>query len=340
MRGTALDIEDFDRLLSYLRDKGQVRPNETPRFTPLSGGVSNRTVLVQFPDGRAWVLKQALERLRVPTEWICDRGRIVREALGMEWLGRLAPPGSITPLVFVEEDEHLLAMQAVPEPHTNWKSLLLRGNVRQPHVIQFGVLLASIHRHSQGDAQLAQIFDDRKYFTDLRLEPYYRYTARQVPESQSFFEPLIAQMLDSRQSLVHGDYSPKNVLVYKEQLVLLDHEVIHYGDPAFDVGFALTHLLSKAHHLPACRSEFLGAACEFWKSYSAGAQSLTKATSFEERAVQHTLGCLLARVRGRSPLEYLDDCEKDRQARAVLGLMRRREMGLLELVDGFVQAVN
>jgi aminoglycoside phosphotransferase (APT) family kinase protein len=104
-------------------------------------------------------------------------------------------------------------------------------------------------------------------------------------------------------------------------LILLDHEVIHFGDPAFDLGFSLTHLLSKAHHLPARRAAFGRAATRYWAVYRETAGDGAWTDDLDARAVRHTLGCLLARVRGRSPLEYLDDAERDRQARAVVALM-------------------
>src|SRR5205823_5639992 len=103
------------------------------------------------------------------------------------------------------------------------------------------------------------------------LEPYYEFTAQRVSGARSFLELLIAETRATRTALVHGDYSPKNVLVFQDALVLVDHEVIHFGDPAFDVGFSLTHLLSKAHHLPERRAAFASAALEYWASYQGAA---------------------------------------------------------------------
>jgi 5-methylthioribose kinase len=121
----ALDIEESLALLVWLRAHGRLAPGETPRCTNLHGGVSNRTVLVERFSGEAWVLKQALEKLRVAADWHSDPRRIHREALGLRWLARLAPPGAITPLLFDDHAQHLLAMKAVPEPHENWKTMLL-----------------------------------------------------------------------------------------------------------------------------------------------------------------------------------------------------------------------
>ena len=139
-----------------------------------------------------------------------------------------------------------------------------------------------------------------------------------------------------RETLVHGDYSPKNVLVRDGKLVLLDHEVIHFGDPAFDLGFSLTHFLSKAHHLAGKRAAFAEVARFHWSTYREEVGDLPWTEDLEERAARHTLGCLLARVAGRSPLEYLDEGELALQREAVLALMRDPPGSVPGLVEEFV----
>jgi 5-methylthioribose kinase len=170
----------------------------------------------------------------------------------------------------------------------------------------------------------------------LRLEPYYGYTATQVPAAADFLRALVDETRACRVSLTHGDYSPKNILVHEGRLVLLDHEVIHFGDPAFDLGFSLTHFLSKAHHLPDLRIAFAKAANLYWWTYLRAVGEADWVESLEPRAVRHTLGCLLGRVAGRSPLEYLDEEERLRQKEAVLALMPRTPKTVPELVEGFI----
>ena len=329
----ALDIEDAPALLAYLQRTGRIASGEQPRIAILQGGVSNRTVWVERESGETWVLKQALAKLRVPVDWFSSPERIHREALGLEWLARLAPPGSITPLLFEDREWHLLAMQAVPQPHANWKTVLLGGTICADHVRQFATLLAAIHREAHGRADLAEVFGDRTFFESLRLEPYYGYSAQQAPDAAAFLDSLIRETLACRITLVHGDYSPKNVLIHQDRLVLLDHEVIHFGDPAFDLGFSLTHFLSKAHHLPALRREFASAALEYWRIYAEALGAPEWATDLEPRAVRHTLACLLARVVGRSPLEYLSPAERIRQRDAVLRIIPSMPATIADLVS-------
>lgn len=335
-----LDIEQPAALIAYLRATGRIASDETSAVRVLPGGVSNRTVLVERPSGKAWVLKQALAKLRVQVDWFSSPERGRREALGLRWLAELAPPGTIPPLVFEDPAHHLLAMGAVPQPHTNWKMLLLAGQLEPDHVAQFGHLLGTIHRASaERWSEVAPVFADRSFFESLRVEPYYRYTATQVPTAAPFISALIADTLARRETIVHGDFSPKNVLVHADRLVLLDFEVIHAGDPGFDLGFSLTHLLSKAHHLPAHRAAFASAANLYWQTYRETAGNAAWAADLESRAVRHTLGCLLARVAGRSPLEYLDATERARQQAAVVTLMADPPGTVADLTARFVALV-
>jgi aminoglycoside phosphotransferase (APT) family kinase protein len=322
----SLDIEDHVQLTAYLIATARVGAGVTVACQTLAGGVSNRTVLVQLGDGRTWVLKQALERLRVAETWLSDPARIDREAEGLRWLAQLAPAGTITPLIFHDPAENLLAMQAVPAPHENYKSLLLGGRLSRQAVIdlarQFGTLLGVIHRAAAvAGAEVARAFDDRSFFLSLRLDPYYRFTAAREPAAAAFYSELIDATAKRRFTLVHGDYSPKNVLVRNDRLVLLDHEVIHFGDGAFDVGFALTHLLSKACHVAGRLTDYRDAALRFWQAYHAEVSAMPWADDLEPFCVRHALGCLLARVSGKSPLEYLSTQQRDRQRAVALKLM-------------------
>ena len=335
-----LDIERPADLLAYLRVTERIAPDEEPAIRVLAGGVSNRTVLVERPGGEAWVLKQALAKLRVTVDWYSPPERIHREALGLRWLRRLAPPGTTVPFLFEDHTHHLLAMAAVPWPHDNWKSLLLAGRVEPHHVARFGHLLGTIHHRARAAGPaVADAFADSSYFESLRLEPYSGFTATQIPAAAAFLTDLISQTRAHRVTLVHGDYSPKNVLIAGDGLVLLDHEVAHWGDPAFDLGFGLTHLLSKAHHLPTHRAAFATAALTFWENYAAAAPDLL-ADGLEGRAVRSTLGCLLARVAGRSPLEYLDAAERARQRAAVLALIPDPPPTVAALAARFVAALD
>jgi 5-methylthioribose kinase len=336
-----LDIENTHDLIAFLRSRGLLLGQETAEIRKLEGGVSSRTVLVRAENRPAFVVKQALSKLRVAVDWYSHPERIHREARGLEWLAKLAPTGTITPLLFEDGELHIIVMTAVPEPNLNWKAALLAGNVNAEYIQQFATVLATIHvRSAQQKELIRDVFADRSFFESLRLEPYYRYSAEQVPQTRVFFNDLIAETFQTQLALVHGDYSPKNVLIHDGRLFLVDHEVIHFGDPAFDVGFSLTHLLSKAHHLVHHRALFGSAACAYVNRYLECLKEAPWRPALEQRAVRHTLGCLLARVAGRSPLEYLTQQQRIVQTTVVLDLIADPPQTLTNLIADFSERLN
>jgi len=330
-----LDIEHPGAVRDYLRRTGRIGPKTEIDTRVLPGGVSCKTVLVRLPDGTSWVLKQALAKLRVRADWFSDPARIHREAAALRWLATLAPAGATAGFVFEDTAEHVLAMTAVPEPHENWKTMLLARGPEHDHARQFGRLLGMIHRRATENAAVLRAeFGDTTFFEQLRVDAYYRHVAANLPETATFYAGLIEETFAHRETLVHGDYSPKNILVTGGRLVLLDHEVVHWGDPAFDLGFALTHLLAKARHLPAHRAAFARAAREFWAAYIG--EIGYRFPGVTSRAVRHTLGCLLARVEGRSPREYLTPAGRTALRADVLALLPAQP----DCVDDLIQTIS
>jgi aminoglycoside phosphotransferase (APT) family kinase protein len=336
-----LDIEQPEALLAYLHASGRIAAGERPAIRPLSGGVSSRVVLVERAEpAKAWVLKQALPKLRVAVDWFSSPERVHREALALRWMPELTPPGSTPALVWEDRTRDLLAMTAVPQPHVNWKHALLRGEGIE-HAAAFGRLLGRMHHRAwEQRAELAPVFADRSFFESLRIEPDYLYAASPTPDAEPFLRALVDDTRREVRTLVHGDYSPKNVLVHEGRLVLLDHEVAHFGDPAFDVGFSTTHLLAKANHLRAKTDAFTRAAAESWRAYAGEISPTDFAEALEARAVRHTLACLLARVDGRSPLEYLDEPARQRQRRMALALMQRPPRAMPALIDEWRERIG
>ena len=334
-----VNIENPTELVNYLERSGRITAGTRPKVSVLGGGVSNRTVLVEQAEGTAWVLKQALPKLRVADDWYCDPARIELESLALQWLEKLIPE-AVPRFIFSDKSNSLFAMTAVPRPHVNWKTLLLAGEIGCDLVQKFGELLGQIHRSSSRPAnEWKNRFSDRTFFDALRLDPYYRRAAERNPSCAAFFRQLIDETRAVQEALVHGDFSPKNILVHEGSLILLDYEVMHLGDPAFDLGFSLTHLLSKANHLAPHRSKLLEATHVYWNSYSQSLSS-ARALTIGERAVRHTLGCLLARVDGRSPLEYLTAAERDRQRRVSTELMRSSPKTIPDLIDAFAENLS
>ncbi len=282
----------------------------------LGGGVSNTVLLVEA-QGKRMVLKQSLGRLRVEEEWLSDRGRIARESAAMRKLARYFPAGSIPEIIFEDPENCIFAMTAAPPPADNWKSLLLAGDIeddaRGRIARRVGELLATLVSATWRSAAWEAEFGDQFVFRQLRIDPYYRTTAARHPDLRMHFDRLIQTSSDRRVSLVHGDWSPKNLLISGEQVMAIDFEVVHFGDPAFDSAFLLNHLLLKSLYMPGQRAVFSHMAAEFWTAFTTG---LPPATEWIERATIEHLGCLLlARVDGKSPAEYLTSEELKEQVR-------------------------
>lgn len=271
------------------------------RFTPLGGGVSNLVYLIE-DEGVRFVAKQALERLRVEEEWTCTRERLHVECAAMRALGAVLPAGAVPRIILEDAGNHILVMEAAPPGCQTWKSLLLAGAASFEVAAEVGAIQGKWLRSGLEVHSWESRFSDQTVFEDLRLAPYYRTTASRHPKLQSYFDALIEQSR-RRIALVHGDLSPKNVLVSGASVTLIDFEVVHWGDPSFDMGFLFNHLLLKAFHRP-----------DDWRQYegSAGAyrDALLQAagTAFnwlESGALAHLPGLLLARIDGKSPVEYI-----------------------------------
>jgi tRNA A-37 threonylcarbamoyl transferase component Bud32 len=336
-----MDIEDPDQLAAYLGTRGVAMLDAPDAHRILAGGISNKTVRIRRIEPPDWVLKQALPKLRVTDDWYCDPVRIHREAEALRMLGKVLPAGTVPAFVFEDPIHHVLAIEAVPVPNENWKALLLAGEIDPAMVDQFGATLGRLHAGFDGEKYPHDgALRDRTFFESLRIAPYYETTAARAPEAAPFLDDLVARTRRVAVTLVHGDYSPKNVLVHAGRLVVLDHEVAHIGDPAFDVGFALTHFLSKANHLPEHRSRFAGAAHRFWAAYRAEVSAAGWFAGVEGRAVHHLLACLLARVEGRSPLEYLTPLARRRQREAALSMIATPPMALAGAIDWWTERME
>ncbi len=266
-------------------------------ITPLGGGVSNTVLLAETVHGRL-VVKQALERLRVAEEWLSDPARTLREAAALRDVAPLLPAGAVPAIAFLDEENYIYAMEAAPDGAQDWKTLLLAGEIDPAVGGQIGQLLAQQVAATRSATPWRDRYGDQRVFDELRLDPYYRFTAARHPDLAPYFAQAIARCQDQASSLVHGDWSPKNMLIANGRPMLIDYEVVHYGDPAFDAAFLLNHLLLKSLHLSHWRSEYREAAAAFWAS---------AAPAVSAEGVKLHLGCLLlARVDGKSPAEYLN----------------------------------
>ena len=289
---------------AYLRERGWLRPEDDARVERLSGGVSNEVFYVTITDRPDFVLKQARAQLRTAQPWFSRLERIYREMDVLRACAALLDANDMarTPDILHEDRaEYAFAMSAAPRDHEVWKARLLRGEADAGIARQCGLLLGRIHAGTWQDAKIAEELADQSIFDELRLDPYYRRIAEVHPDMRPAVDILLKDCDSQRHCLVHADFSPKNLLVYPGGLLMVDFETGHYGDPAFDLGFFLSHLLLKsAHHSPARTVEFLDLADHFWKAYRERLGDRFD-LAFEFRAMRNLGGCLLARLDGKSP---------------------------------------
>ena len=308
-------LDDRDRVATFWRDDlGRSDVPTTIDF--LSGGVSSLVVRVVTDDG-AFVIKQALPQLRVEAAWFSRPERSGIEARCALALSELLP-GSVPDVVAIVPERSAFVMRSAPPGTETWKDHLMRGEISPDVAETVGRMLGRIHANSAGRADLAVEFADTSFFDELRIDPYLRYVAATAPDLAPALDEVAAELLATGVCLVHGDFSPKNLLVTPDGGVLLvDHEVAHWGHPAFDVAFVTNHLCLKAIRFRADgrAHAYLEAATAVLDAYAAEAGELE--VGIGRFAAQTTGALLLARVDGKSPVEYLTD-DRDRDlARSV-----------------------
>ncbi len=324
---------------SYLADRGLADVGDALEVRELGGGVSNIVLLVEWrrqPE-RRWVLKQSLEKLRVKDDWRSERGRVFREAEAIQALGPVLGEASLPEVIHIDRENFLYIMSAAPIGSVSWKESLLKGEVDLRVARQAGSLLARMINASRADKQLHERFADRTVFDQLRIDPYYRTTAKRHPDVRGPIVQLMANSWNIQTALVHGDYSPKNMLVRDGNIFLIDFEVIHWGDPAFDAAFFMNHLCLKSLHQPQFAAAYLEALWELWKSLTAEAPD-TASRGFEALTIRHLGALMLARIDGKSPVEYIRDEESKERGRGVAKRILREQPQRLDEAFRIVEA--
>jgi hypothetical protein len=316
----------------------------------LGGGVSNTTLLAESRAGSALrriVVKQSLPQLRVAEVWFAGRNRIHNECESIRRLGAIL--GDAVPrIVFEDRENFIFAMDAASPAARDWKTMLLAGDLNAAIAARVGNTLATQIRETLHSPEWREQFGNLDSFEQLRLDPYYAFTPRLYPDLRPYFDACAAHCRTRRVAAVHGDFSPKNILIDPSpgtgagdggavdtavrpptpRIILIDFEVIHFGDPSFDAAFLLNHLLLKARHRPDRAARMAELAEAFWHTLTAGLPP--SLDWFEASAIAH-LGCLhLARIDGKSPAEYLDAASRERVREAAKLLIVNPPRRILE----------
>jgi len=291
-----------ERLGAFLCAHGLATPGEPARWTPLTGGVSSEIWRVDLP-GRSLCVKRALPRLKVAAVW---EAPLSRNAYEWKWLRFAAEhePDAV-PRPLAQDEAGLFAMEFLPpERYPLWKAQLLAGEVDVGFAAAVGSTLGRLHAASAARPGLAREFDSLENFRALRLEPYLVAAAERHPDPAAALHALCRATESNARALVHGDVSPKNILHGPRGPVFLDAECAWFGDPAFDVAFCLNHLVLKCLVRPDRSRELAESFAAFVSAYFQAATFEPRST-LEARAAALLPGLMLARVDGKSPVEYL-----------------------------------
>jgi aminoglycoside phosphotransferase (APT) family kinase protein len=324
------DRLNADIVVAALRQLRLAGPSDLVGCRPLEGGVSSDIWLAELPD-RAVCLKRALPRLKVAQLW---EAPVARNEYEWEWFCTVQQicPAAVPPLLGRDEKADLFVMGYLdPRAYPLWKTRLREGDADPVTAAAVGGLLALIHRRTAGDRRIARRFATDASFHAIRLEPYLLATAQAHPDLAPALERLARVTAETRLALVHGDVSPKNILVGPHGPVFLDAECAWYGDPAFDLAFCLNHLLLKCLWTPSAARGFLACFDRLAEIYLAGV-AWEPCDRLESRTARLLPGLFLARVDGKSPVEYITTEQDKARVRRVGRALLARPVDRLALV--------
>lgn len=288
---------------------------DAARWTPLGGGVSCDVWRVESA-GRAICVKCALARLAVADDWRAPVGRCRQEYRWFETARALVPGSAPRPLA-ADSGRGFIAMDYLADAdHRLWKTELLAGKVDPATARAVGERLGAIHAASARHPKLAALFATDEAFFALRLDAYLLAAARRRPAVAGALMALVERTEATRIALVHGDVSPKNILIGPDGPVFLDAETALWGDPAFDLAFCLNHLLLKTLVVIGAGGALAEAFAALADAYLAKVDWEPRA-ALESRAASLLPGLLLARVDGKSPVEYLPSEDQKAFVRSV-----------------------
>lgn len=290
--------------------------------SPLTGGVSCETFAVALPD-RELVVKRALPELKVAERWESDPSRIVAEAAGLDWFHAISAQHVPSPLAVVRELFGVVLPRA-PQPSPDLRHVLLNDPLalRPDLGAQLGTLLATWHTADPVKAR-GGLLDEYDRLISLRVEPFYRDMAKRWPAYSEVIESAADELLNHSTAVVHGDFTPKNVLVLPQGFWVIDTEVAHIGNPVLDTASMLAHLLLKRIH--------------YREHHAAGLllqnfqREFLNALSDSQGSVPPTLGYHIGiimgvRVEGRAPVAYLSDSAKAVARDVAIALLEGQEV--------------
>ncbi len=279
----------------------------------LSGGVSSDIYRVDLPSATLCV-KRALPKLKVAADW---RAPIERNHNEAEWMRVVATiaPAAVPELIAEDAESNAFAMAYLPpERYPVWKERLRDGAIDVRAAATIGDVLGRIHAATADQPAIAERFATDRIFEAIRIEPYLIATARVHGDLATALYAIAGTTRTTKRALVHGDFSPKNILLGPHGPVIVDAECAWYGDPAFDLAFVLNHLLLKGVWRPQWRSRYVEAFVALEDAYVMHVEWEPR-EALSKRTAALLPALMLARIDGHSPVEYVQSDEAKDEVR-------------------------
>lgn len=306
-----VDIANLQELEDYLLARGYIAAGDGHAIHYCKGGVSGTVVFVERGEKTPMIVKQALAQLKTKEVWECDPNRMGIEYDSNRIYHELMPENA-PEVYFYDQENYIYGREAVPDDCVMWKANLMDGLLDFEVARKSIETLVTVHNRCAGNPEIAERFADKSIFFGLRIDPYIRFTARKYPAYKDQAAWIEDRMLNSGISLVHGDYSPKNIMVIGRGISVLDYEVAHYGHPAFDLAFFANHFILKSIRFPEYAGAFIDMLRYMLSIYMDNMVYMDK-REMEETTVRTLAFLMLARVDGKSPVEYLVGNEAGQQ---------------------------
>ena len=323
------------RCRSLLDELGLLPSDASLSAAPLSGGVASDIARVAVGD-QLYCVKFALPKLRVAADWFAPVERNFAEYSWLQTVASIAPENAVH-LYGHSGQAHGFVMEFLAGKDTYLlKTEMLAGRGQESEAAAIGGLLGRIHAASTVPGFDASPFANQTDFHAIRIEPYLVHTATKHTDLAPMIHDMADALFTADNVLIHGDVSPKNIMFRGTHPFMLDAECATMGDACFDLAFCLNHFILKAVHVPARRADYLTFCSTLWRAY---APQITweDAAGLEARMCRLLPMLMLARVDGKSPVEYLNDANRDLVVSISSPLIRNPVPALSQLVEIIAQ---